>query len=54
MSSRLNVALKATGKSALKVVWILAAQKATVDRNVTLTVDRFLVASKSSVVNSDS
>ena len=34
MPSRLNVALKATGNSALKVVGILAAQKATFDRNV--------------------
>ena len=34
VNSRLNVALKATGNSALKVVGILAAQKATFDRNV--------------------
>ena len=49
MPSRINVALKATGNSALKVVWILVAQKATAP-----TVDRFLVAPKSYVVNSDS
>ena len=54
MPSRLNIALKATENSALKVAGILAAQKATFDRNVNLTIDRFLVAPKSDVVNSDS
>ena len=34
VSSRFNVALKATGNSALKVVGILVAQKAMVDRNI--------------------
>ena len=34
MSSRVLVALKVTGTSALKVVGVLVALKATVDRNV--------------------
>ena len=46
MFSRFLVALKATGTSALKVVEILVALKATVDR--------ILIALKNYVVNSDS
>ena len=34
MSSRFLIVLKATGKSALKVVEVFVALKATVDRNV--------------------
>ena len=51
MSSRFLVALKATGTSALKVVGILVALKATVDRNVNPTVDKILVALKAIVTD---
>ena len=49
MSSRFLVALIATGTSTLKVVGNLVALKATVDRDVTSTVDKILVALKAMV-----
>ena len=50
-SSRFLVVLIATGTSTLKVVGILVALKATVDRNVNPTVDKILVALKAIVTD---
>ena len=49
VSSRFLVALKATGTSALKVITILVALKATIDKNVNSHFDRTLVPLKTAV-----